>query len=145
MLNLLINNGQRVDALVNLKIRHIKNAEEKDNSHVAVIAHHKTGHIAPITLVFSEDLLTFMEIYLSKIRPRLSGFNSELEEKSVVFLTYPPKTASPSALNPSSVNKAIKSTWKPAEQTKNISATQLRKATATSVKSKFTLARDVLA
>lgn len=165
IINLLINNGQRSGAMVNLQLRHLHNAEraEPDGSHVAVVSFlsisllskrscrtraqcgislcvisfqvtaHKTGHIAPVTLVFTPDLWTQMQVFL-RARKNLPDLSSELQKETApVFVTYPTGTTASRPLNNSTLNNAIKSIWKAAGRTKPVSATQLRKATATKV------------
>jgi hypothetical protein len=81
---------------------------------------HKTGHIAPVTLVFTPNLWTQMQVFL-RVRKNLPELSNELQKETApVFLTYPTRTTAPRPLNNSTLNNAIKSIWKATRRTKPV-------------------------
>jgi hypothetical protein len=124
-INLIINNEQRVGAITNMTLKHIRKAKEENGSIVAIvrtfsiilfakdlyvkkleygmqglisfqIPAHKTGHVSPATIVFTEELWRQMQSFL-RARSCLPGMTADLEEDSApVFTTFQSRTATPS-------------------------------------------------
>jgi hypothetical protein len=97
------------------------------------IARHKTGQVAPATLVLGPLLWKQLYTFLT-VRRQLKGFTGRLDgDNAPVFLTWPVRSSEPMEMTNSNVDKALKSIWRKAKITKTISGTHLRKATVTSV------------
>ncbi|XP_056009249.1 uncharacterized protein LOC125666360 [Ostrea edulis] len=145
LLNTLIDNAQRVGALLGMTLKTIRYTERKGECHVLVIVAHKTGTIAPVTLVFVPSLWRQLKVFL-EVRRRLPGFDDALDqENAAVFLTYPSQTQKPSPMNSSTVSKGMKYIWRKAGLKKPLSGTQLRKTAATLVRERYPDSRLLLA
>ena len=90
------------------------------------VTRHKTGHIAPATLVFDPPLWREIERFITKIRPLIPNLQDGLRN---VFVTFPSTdNGTPSPMTSLGINKALQRVWG-----EKVTATRLRKATATNV------------
>jgi len=140
-------NAQRVGAVINFSLRSFHFAQVNNSSHVCVVAHHKTGYRSPVTLVFNQEMWQQLTAFVS-IRRRIKNFGQENEqENSPVFLAWPSTDDEmPSEMTSSLVAYAIKQLWRRSEASdKILTATKIRKATCTIVRSQHPELKEKLA
>ncbi|VDI06844.1 Hypothetical predicted protein [Mytilus galloprovincialis] len=142
LLRLLQSNAQRPGAVRNNTQQSMERAHTDTNGAVVMIAEHKTGAQGTVNLGMSHDIFNMVLSYI-QWTTKITGF--QLDPTHPIFITVPIDQQF-SVMTTNLINKAIQNIWKkgPVNQ-KCITATRIRKSTATYVRLADPTSRESLA
>ena len=112
------------------------------NTYLFQVAKHKTAESGPAVLAVNPKLYGYLRLYLDMLRI-IPGYN--LDDERSIFTSWPKTDGTVALMTSSHVNKAINRIWELGPVVKSISATRLRKATSTAVRTAIPNSREVLA
>lgn len=112
------------------------------NTYLFQVAKHKTAESGPAVLAVNPKLYGYLRRYLDMLRI-IPGNN--LDDERSIFTSWPKTDGTVTLMTSSHVNKAINRIWEQGPVVKSISATRLRKATSTAVRTAIPSSREVLA
>ena len=95
--SLILNNGSRAGAIANMTLREFNMAIVESQGYVVSVLQHKTVSSAgPADLALTDDLYRLLNLYVHKIRNKLSGI--DVRDTSKVFVSWTGKSMSSSMI-----------------------------------------------
>ncbi|CAG2196203.1 unnamed protein product [Mytilus edulis] len=143
LLRLLQTNAQRPMAVRNITINSIDRARRTDDGGISItVAQHKTQEGGPAVIHVNAKLYGFLKDYIQMLKI-IPGYPVAKEQS--IFTTFPKSDGTVSLLTSSQVNKGIQRVWDQGPVNKTVTATRLRKATSTAVRTQIPASREILA
>ncbi|CAC5404087.1 unnamed protein product [Mytilus coruscus] len=141
LLRLLQVNAQRPSAVMAVSSNILNRAKITEEGAILTVAHHKTSESGPanlgLTTLLYQQLNRFVQ--LCELIP-----NFVPDANRSIFVCWPSESGEITPMTSSNINRAIQKVWSSSSE-KSISATRLRKATATAVRMAVPESREVLA
>ena len=125
---ILIDNAHRPGVIAHLTMEEFSAAVKEKESYTVSVRDHKTANVyGPATVVLSDKLFRWLNVYVEKVRPQADGL--ENGPNSRVFITF-----SGNGMTSSQITKCVKSIFKKAESSVLPSATIMRKSAVTNAR-----------